>query len=95
MRPRKQRCSMLWAYSLSWDHLIISSHLAVGNGSGSRHGVARLQGSNGKLGIAGAILGALIDIGAAYDDVFVVHYHHFTVHLSAHGKILKSINRHT
>lgn len=59
----------------------------MGSAPGESGGVARLQRSNSQLGVTGAVLRALIDVGAAYDDVLVVHDHHLAVHLSAHSHL--------
>ncbi len=58
-------------------------NLAAGGCAAGRGDVARLQGSDGELGVARAVLGPLIDVGAAHYYVLVIHNHHLGVHLRA------------
>ncbi len=60
----------------------MASHLASGHDLALA--VVRVLGrAHGNLCVAGAVLGALVDVGGANDDVIIIHNHHLGVHLHA------------
>ena len=61
------------------------THLAARRAMAVALRVARLVRAHGELGVARAILGALVDVGAADDHVLIVHDHHLAVHLRVRG----------
>ena len=58
----------------------MASHLASGHDLALAV-VCVLGGTHSDLCVAGAVLGALVDVGGADDDIIIIHNHHLGVHL--------------